>query len=570
MATVEIPNAASGEHMEVVLGLGRRVWRVVVAERVTIGVSLVALAARLWGIGFGLPYAVHPDEPVVNGTVVSMLQRHTFDPATYIYPSLLYYVLAAIALLYQLFTGTTIAMPPDQTGLGLYPNPDAVLWMRIGVALLCVAAVTAVYRVGRTLVGPWAALGAALLLAFSPLHIIQSQIATTDGVSATGMVLVAAASVWAVRSARRDAFWTAGLALGFAAGIKYQVAIGGVMLLAAYGVVLRRRRRAGEALSARTVLHDPRLLAFALVPLAFLITTPFALLNWPAFLNDVDSVFLHYGVEGHLGVAGSSLVFTLQEMFAHNETLLSVLAAVGLLHALLYRRTEMLIVAVGALAYFVVVASPKVHFERNLVPLWPLLALLAAEGIFWIGGLLGALAARPLPFALTRPLAHPALRGTLLGLVLLVAFLPTLGRTVQQNTIRSELDVQATASTWINAHVPAGAKIVYESYSVTLDPQRFQLIYLRGGLYTEPLGWYSDQGIQYVVASQMFYYRFYTNGPSDFPAERGAYAAMFDHWSVVQTWVGNNTDGGTPGGKIVLLKVTPPGTFMQHPVAPYP
>ncbi|HEU5439120.1 MAG TPA: phospholipid carrier-dependent glycosyltransferase, partial [Ktedonobacterales bacterium] len=528
MATVEIPNAASDERMEVAFGPGQRVWQMVVAERVTIGVSLVALAARLWGIGFGLPYAVHPDEPVVNGTVVSMLQRHAFDPATYIYPSLLYYVLAAIALLYQGVTGTTIGMPPDQTGLGLYPNPDAVLWMRIGVALLCVVAVTAVYRVGRTLVGPWAALGGALLLAFSPLHIIQSQIATTDGVSATGMVLVAATSVWAVRSARREAFWAAGVALGVAAGIKYQVAIGGVMLLAAYGIVLLRRRRAGETLSARTVLRDPRLLAFALAPLAFLITTPYAVLNWPAFLNDVDSVFLHYGVEGHLGVAGSSLVFTLQEMFAHNETLLSVLAVVGLLHALLRRRTEMLIVAMGALAYFILVASPKVHFERNLVPLWPLLALLAAEGILWVGGLLAAFAARPLPFALTRPLARPAVRGTLLGLLLLAAFLPTLGRTIQQNTIRSEPDVQATASTWINAHVPAGAKIAYESYSVTLDPRRFQLIYLRGGLYTEPLSWYSDQGIQYVVASQMFYYRFYTNGPTDFPAERGAYAAMFD------------------------------------------
>jgi len=245
MATVELPNHTSaerGERIDIAQGLGRRVWRLVGSERMAIGVALVALAARLWGIGFGLPYAVHPDEPVVNGTVVSMLHNHTFDPSTFIYPSLLYYLLAGIALLYQFVSGTTIGPPPDQTGLGLYPNPEAVLWMRIGVALLCVVAVAVVYRSAHTLVGAWAALGGALLRALTPLHIIQSQIATTDGVSATGMALVAAACIWAVRSARREAFWVAGIALGVATGIKYQVAIGGVMLLAAYAVVLWRRR----------------------------------------------------------------------------------------------------------------------------------------------------------------------------------------------------------------------------------------------------------------------------------------------------------------------------------------
>ncbi|MFI5274176.1 MAG: glycosyltransferase family 39 protein [Ktedonobacterales bacterium] len=556
-------------------GTGARVWRALTAERVTISVSVLALLLRLWGINFGLPYAVHPDEPVVNGTVLHMLRVPTANPDTFIYPSGLYYYLVVIASLYQLITGHLIGSPPDTTGLGLYPNPDAIIWMRVGVALIGVAAVAVVYRTTRALVGPWPALGAALLLACSPLHIIQSQIATTDGVSATGVTLLAACCVLAVRTESRRAFWFAGIALGLATGIKYNVAVGGVMLLAAFGVVYWREHRRG-LLSLRGVLHDRRLLAFAFAPLAFLVTTPFALLAPGPFLKDVGSVFLHYDVQGHPGVAGSSLVYTLSEMFGHYETLLSALACVGVVYALLRRRSDALIVAAGAAAYFILVAAPKVHFERNLVPLWPLLAILAGEGIAAIGALLalcGTALARRIRGrgSLIAMLAQNRfIQAVVVVAVLLVLLQPTLARAVQSDSIRAAPDVQATASFWINQHVPAGATIAYESYSVTLDPQRFRLTYLRAGLYTEPLEWYAEQHIQYAVASQMYYARFFDATPEDFPSERAAYADMFAHWTIVQTFVGSNTDGGMPGGKIVLLRITPPGTRAAHPVAPYP
>ncbi len=581
MASVEMASGMPFTRTAVARRLRSQVGRALWAERITLAVSALALALRLWGINFGLPYAVHPDEPVVVSTVLHMLRGPTANPDTFIYPSALYYFLAVIALLYQGVTGQLLGTPPGTTGLGLYPTPGAILWMRVGVALLGVAAVAVVYRTARMLAGSWPALGAALLLAFSPLHIFQSQIATTDGVSATGITLLAACCVLAAQTESRRAFWFAGAALGLAAGIKYNVAAGGVMLLAALGIVLWRehRRRAegvhrAEGVRRTPLLWDARLLALLIAPLTFLVTTPAALATPGQFLGDVTGVFLHYDVQGHPGVSGSSLAYTLDVMFRGYEAPLSVLACIGLAYAIPRRHTAMLIVASGALAYFILVAVPKVHFERNLVPLWPLLAILAAEGLValalavaWVGRTVGRWSRQG---SLTALASNRWLQGSLLAAALLVTAVPTLTRTVQQDSIRSQPDVQATASAWINHHVPAGATIAYESYSVTLDPGRFHLVYLRTGLYTQPLDWYNEQHIQYVVASQMYYYRFFDAAPTDFPSERAAYDAMFARWTVVRAWIGNNTDGGTPGGKIVLLRVTPPGTRAAHPVAPYP
>ena len=572
-ASVEMASNMPFTRTAVARRLSSRVGHALWAERVTLAVSALALGLRLWGINFGLPYAVHPDEPVVVGTVLHMLRLPTANPDTFIYPSVLYYFLAVIGLLYQAFTGQLIGTPPGTTGLGLYPTPDAILWMRVGVALVCVAAVAVVYRTARALAGPWPALGAALLLAFSPLHIFQSQIATTDGISATGIALVAACCVLAVRTESRRAFWFAGAALGLATGIKYNVAAGGVMLVAALGIVLWRAhgRRPGAGWS---VLADARLLALLIAPLIFLVTTPGALATPEQFLGDVAGVFLHYDVRGHPGVAGSSLVYTLDEMFLGYEAPLSVLACIGLGYAIVRRHTAMLVVGSGALAYFILVAVPKVHFERNLVPLWPLLAILAAGGIAALAlavASAGRIAASwPRRQRLAALVSSRWVQGGLLAAVLLLATVPTLTRTVQQDSTRSLPDVQATASAWINHHLPTGSRIAYESYSVTLNSGRFHLVYLRTGLYTQPLDWYNEQHIQYVVASQMYYYRFFDAAPTDFPGERAAYDSMFARWTVMRTWIGNNTDNGTPDGKIVLLRVTPPGTMATHPVSPYP
>ena len=59
---------------------------------------MVALALRLWGITFGLPYLEHPDEPFWIFAVLKMVKTGDPNPHDFIYPSLYYYLNALIYL----------------------------------------------------------------------------------------------------------------------------------------------------------------------------------------------------------------------------------------------------------------------------------------------------------------------------------------------------------------------------------------------------------------------------------------------------------------------------------------
>lgn len=541
-------------------------WHAARVEWLGLVLCTLALSIRLWGINYGLPYSYNPDEHVVIGTVVHMLRDGTPDPRSFTYPSGLYYLLACVLAAYQLITGTVVGPPPSETGLGLYPTPAAIFLARIVVALLSVVTVIVVYRVARSFAGTWPAAGGTLLLALSALSIVQGQVVTTDGPSAMGMALAAACCVLAVRNERPQAFWFAGIALGLAVGLKYTVAAGAVMLIVAYAVVVQRRLRRCELTSWRELWRDQRLWGFALIPVAFLITTPFALRHPGEFARNVLAQGTHYGAIGHPGAEGGTLAFTLSQMFHTPEAALSVLACIGVAHAVARKRIEPLLVASGALASFVVVATPKVHFARNLVPLWSLLAILAAEGLFALAHILPRLGSH-VGAALRGPRGRMVINGALM-VAFVAGLIPMSASAIRLDQMRNETDIRTTASQWVAAHLPPGTHLAIESYSVTLAPDRYDVTYLQCGLFTEPIQWYSTHGIQYAIASALIYSRYLTDG-TNYPLQRQAYLSMFSAWPVVKTFVGDDTSGQNAGLTILLLRVSPSGTASSPSSAPY-
>jgi hypothetical protein len=520
----------------------------------------IALMLRLWGISWGLPDTLHPDEPVVFNTVAQMLQRHSLDPQMFTYPSAIYYAFFAIGASYQALHGTSVGMALSTTGVGYlagaghYTNPQAVLWMRIGVAVICSVAIVLVYIAARLFVGRIPATVGALLLAVSTLHIDLSQIATTDGPAATAMALAALFSIVAVRTERRAAFWLAWTAVGVAMGVKYNAGASAIMPLTAYAIVKWRPDEHGNKPTGREILMDQRFLGIGLLPLAFLVTTPYALVEPITFLNDVSGVIDHYTTFGQLGQSESSLLSTLQPMFDWPELLLGSLACVGIVSSLLRRRREALVVASGAALYFLVVGTPKVFFPRNLAPLWPLLAILAAEGFAWLVILLGQAASRaPLPRLVQRPASGiPILT---MGLVVLVGIIPMAGKTAQFVNYRASVDVRIIASEWITAHIPAGTSIADEAYGVTLDPHRYRIDFEDAGLSAHPLAWYPEHGYRYVVTSDLFFYRYFVAG-SPYVAEQAYYHMLTTDWgTVVRTFVGVDVVGGKYGAHLYLIQV---------------
>ena len=525
--------------------------------------AVLALVLRFWGLNWGLPYTLHPDEPVVFDTVAQMLQHHSLNPGTFTYPSALYYFFYAIGSVYSLIRGTSVGMAISTTGVGAlagagsYTNPEAILWMRIGVALICTAAVLLVYVAARLFVGRLPATLGAILLAVSQVHIDLSQIATTDGPAATAMALIALLSIIAVLTERRLAFWLAWIAVGLALGVKYNAGAGVIMPLVAYSIVKLRHVQVGERLTLREFLNDQRLRGIVLLPVAFLVTTPFALIHPRTFVHDVAAVVLHYTVVGQLGGSGSSALDTLQVMVSWPELLLCALACLGILSALVRRHPATIVIASGALLYILVVATPKVYFFRNLVPLWPLLAILAAEGAAWLATLLGQLLNHVTALQSGR-LPSRIIAILIVGLVVLVGLIPMAGETTQFDSNRASVDVRVVASEWITAHIPAGTRIADESYGVTLDPHRYTIDYQGTGLYEHPLAWYPEHGYTYVVASSIFFNRYFASG-DPYPAARAYYETMITNWgTVVREFVGVNVVAGAYGSRIYVIQVPQP------------
>src|SRR5690348_12493770 len=66
--------------------------------RLLLGVIVLqAFILRLWGIGWGLPYADHyHDEQTVARVVLGMIERGDWNPRFFDYPSLYFYVLRLV------------------------------------------------------------------------------------------------------------------------------------------------------------------------------------------------------------------------------------------------------------------------------------------------------------------------------------------------------------------------------------------------------------------------------------------------------------------------------------------
>jgi 4-amino-4-deoxy-L-arabinose transferase-like glycosyltransferase len=237
-------------------------------------IVLVAFAVRLWGIGWGLPYVDHPDEPQVADAALGMVRRGDWNSQFFDYPSLYLYALRLVFdthWRYGLATGvyTSVAQFPLTTRLYL-TSPGFFLWGRALTATLGALTVALLYLVGRRCWNARVGLAAAAVLAILPFHVRHSQFITVD-VPATLMTLLAIGA--ALRLLQRDnlgSYALAGFAAGIATSTKYNA---GAVVLA---IIAAHAFHWGRA----SLRQAKRLLWAALWSLlGFVAATPYAVLT---------------------------------------------------------------------------------------------------------------------------------------------------------------------------------------------------------------------------------------------------------------------------------------------------
>jgi 4-amino-4-deoxy-L-arabinose transferase-like glycosyltransferase len=351
----------------------------------------IAATLRLVGIEYGLPFGglLNPDEQNIVPRAWKMVHGGGLDPHWFDYPSLVLYVLA-----------------PFQ----VWQDQPSYLTARLVIAAFGVGGVAAAWWLGRAAYGRTAGLVAAAIVAVETIGIAYSHMAVTD-IPMTALITV---SLGLLVTGRLE--W-AGLAAGLAASAKYPA----VFLLVPLVVAgWQRWRRLA--------------ISVGLAMLAFLATSPFVLVHPHEAWSDATRV-QRLARDGWLGFEHDSwALFSFTGKLWGGLGPVLVIAVVGLVLALRRHSRTDLILSSFVLVYLVDLLTIRAHFDRYVLPLVPVLAVLA--------GRLRALA--PLTVGLL-----------IVPLVWAVGDDARLTRT----------DTRVVAARWIVGHLPPAASVAADSSS---------------------------------------------------------------------------------------------------------
>lgn len=346
---------------------------------VPLSLFLLALLVRSVGLRWGLPNAgrwgsYHPDESThqVVGAVASVLGGD-LNPHFFNYPSLSVYATSAIYLLMSVLGLTTQAAPSP------FPWPlvrDIIVAGRV-FSLGCGAGTAVcVWGMAREVGLRRGAILSSVLLALCPGLVQHSHFATVD-VPATFFV---SACLWATLRAQNHPsqtkwwIWSAILA-GLATGTKYNAAIVILAPLVALFLARRDQQKPASWLFPATL---------ALAALAFLVSTPFALLSPREFWGQGESGFAYellvHPRIGHGEIfQGTGLGWWYHLTFNLPFVLTWPLLLAGLGGAFMaWKDRRHLPMLVFALVYFLVIGASQVRFMRYTFFLVPPLLVWAA------------------------------------------------------------------------------------------------------------------------------------------------------------------------------------------------
>lgn len=497
------------------------------SNQVLIGIIILGFLLRIWGISFGLPYLYHPDEPNKILIAQRIFKTCNLNPRYFNKPSLFIYFNAIAYLPYYLLgkligvfqTPNDIAGPfMLALGVGRTSMPTTVLLGRLLTVAFGVAAIPIEFLLGRELSdSPVLGLFAALMVSISPTHVVNSHFITSNAFLVFFILLTAWASLRIYYQNTTRYYIMAGIAAGLAISSKYNGGAVVSVILAAH--FLRNEWRG---------LIDLRLyLAFALMLVAFVITTPFAVLDYRSFLRDVLFEARHY-VEGHAGMEGNALGWYLSYI-CRVEGIVGGLALLEILRNLYLRSKQGILIAVFPLTYFAFISSFAVRNDRTLLPLLPFLFLLMSSLLFNLFKQIYALKTNEN----VQRILSLALAATCIASVIL-----PLRQTLKQDIRLSSVDSRETARVWIARHLPADSKIAIESYSPFVDPKRFSVHAFDGIIEHDP-EWYVARSFEYLIFSEGAFGRFYQNRER-YASEVDKYEKHFNTFNKIKTF----SDGG--------------------------
>jgi hypothetical protein len=413
-------------------------------------VTVAALGLRLLGLRYGLPAVYNPDEVAIMSRALAFA-KGDLNPHNFLYPTLFFYVLFAWEGLTALAAVATRAV--DSFGAfqrEFFVDPTRVYVAgRLLTAILGTATVGATFALARRLAGPVAGLASAVAVAVSPLHVRDSHYVKHD-VPVTLLIVLACLAyerLWRTFPAETGTFeevrhgevvW-AGAITGLAFSTHYYT-----IFLAIPLAWSAARRAASPAEAIRRVG-----LAAIVSAAIFFVCSPFILVEPATALRDIQAnrVIVVDRAVGSLGYAETLARYAgmlVRDTLGWPFVLAAVIGALAMVREDA-RRAAWLLAFPAPFFLFIASTYPA---SRYLVPLVPFLAVFA--------GICIAKVAQPDPRAAV-------------ALTALLAVVPST-TSIRTDLFMRQTDTRTLARQFIDGHLPDGATILTQPYSVPLEP----------------------------------------------------------------------------------------------------
>ncbi|MEQ8762937.1 MAG: glycosyltransferase family 39 protein [Planctomycetota bacterium] len=390
----------------------------------------------IWNLDQGLPHYLHPDELNVVGPVANTFEDPPdWNPHRFTYPTGFTYLHATLGRAWNALAGPKLGTDASgrltavRFGRGL-----CTAFASLTVLMLALAA--------RLWFGSSAGLLAAGMTAASPLLVAQPHYTNVD----TPLTFFLSMALWltarASRSERQRELWALAVVIGLAAGTKYP----GAYALVLPAALVAQQARRGDGDWGRAVLRLAGACAVAFV--VFLITTPFAIIDFETFrswfLYEADhaaDLQLGWDLRGR-GLIDRPYIYPLFAAlpFAMGWVLWAT-GLVGLVQSLFRGRLAEGIVLALFITWMIGTGWAGTYFHRYALSMVPMWTLFAAS---WVGR---ARKGRERRVAVAM-IGIGILYGAVMGASLI-------------SQMRPEPVVKAAR--WIEEHVQPGAKVLIAS-----------------------------------------------------------------------------------------------------------
>jgi hypothetical protein len=574
-----------------------------------------AFILRAIGVKWGLPMAFHPDEPHLVLASKNFFSGD-FNPHSFLYPSLLMYIMHIVHRIYYLF----VSQPVDITPL--------YIMSRLTVAAFGVGSVMLSAILGKRLFNKYVGLGAAILLSVSSLHVINSHYATTDVPLSFFMLLTIIFTIQLAQKKRMLNYILAGLAFGLTVSVKIPgvvmfvpifvahlycvkeqtgstlrdmiskpfssivfhiiniiIALAGaaIVFLAFmnfdmfasailskiqielwtryYDIIVQHASMAAFKYALLFFLGMFFLLTFRpiifhkikkLVILvgvslfAFFLTTPFAILDFKAFSRDFlfQSVISQTSWGGQFVNSAPAYITNYSYLLNDLGLPLILLALLGIVVFIIRPQFSKILLLISAFIYYGYLGTWKIMFDRYMVPMLPLVILLAMAGLYFL-----------YQVALQK-FTNVTKYGNTIVLAVLIGFIcypfsQMLGESIGFDKYLLKKNTKTIAYEWACETIPQSYKILREQYAPELEIAGYNVVNVD---YTfndsVNVDYIKKMNIDYIIVTDKLWKRNFID--KGILKERDAYQKVQDYADEV-FWIKPSVPH--PGPEIKIYKV---------------